>query len=770
MKSKSKRSIAFIILVLLIALSQFFVNVSFANTNSDLIAGKFKYGPALGTIDRTGTYYYRDSYFNKSGKVLNSHLRTMSLNLALATFQSAHLNGDYANGSQNIQKLLNEIDFEDIEINDDFKVKQTEDTVGVIIGRKKINGKNLMVVSVRGVGYGAEWINNFTIGKEGYAKGFEKSANKVTACIRNYQEKYQINNTKIWIMGYSRSSAIVDVVGAKVNENLELYHTTADDVYIYAFGTPNAVTLDSVKYENIHNTISREDFFTYIPGRAWGLTRSGVDDTIIPSKGSSEYNALYPEFKRQFKLMDTERNYVEDDFAEKYLSLELGEENPIVIKDVENTRTQSQFVKEFFEFLQDEEKFLNKGKLTREDYATNLEPYIKDLLSVVMGKTTDEQNEIINYFSVIGTDIVSTLKDEVSRGDYENVLSLLTFIGGEIEQLEETGVLEKVASIVINSIERTERPDALGENEIETIKNSISPLLKFLQPVVREDFLAGNGGSEGSESYMARRIASVVNNVSLLIQPHLPEVTLAWMRAMDTYYTTDEIKPGKTTPIDTKNENFAGATLGKIKESVLNSLLTKEEKELVKLGNNAYIYLVANELGGNLVSDEDKELINNAMGPDMKLGFYMNIDLLKKIGNRNPVKITRIGEKIKITIQIPDTLLGKEYYKIILVHDGKAEIINAEINGNLLTFETDKFSTYALIYKEKSEKNGAYDDTIYEENVSKDTARNASNPMTGDNIVKIVSIFAIVALGAFITLILNEKCKKKKNPKIKTEK
>lgn len=649
---------------------------------------------------------------------------------------------------------MNEINFEDIEINDDFKIKPTGDTVGVIIGRKNINGKNLMVVSVRGVGYGAEWINNFTIGKEGHANGFENSANKVTDCIKNYQEKYQINDTKIWIMGYSRSSAIVDVVGTKVNENLELYHTTADDLYIYTFGTPNAVTLGSVKYENIHNTINNEDFFTYIPGSSWGLGRSGVDDTIIPSKGSNEYNVLYPEFRKQLRLMDTERDYVEDNFKEKYLSLNLGEETPVVIKDVENTRTQSQFVKEFFEFLQNEEKFLNKGKLTREDYATNLEPYIINLLPVIMDKTTDEQNEIINYFSIIGADIVSTLKDEISRGEYENILSLLTFIGGEIEQLEETGVLEKVASIVINSIEKTEKPNALTENEIETIKNSISPLLKFLQPVVREDFLEGNEGSEGTESYMARRIASVVNNISLLIQPHLPEVTLAWMRAMDTYYTTDEIKPGKIIPVETKNENFAGATLGEIEENILNSLLTEEEKELVELGDNAYIYLFANELDEKTISDKDKELINNMMNTNMKLGFYMNIDLLKKIRNRDLVKITWIGEKIRVTIQIPDSLLGKEDYKIILVHGDKADIINTELEGNLLTFETDRFSTYALVYKDNSEGKSSSE--------AEDMAENTSNPMTGDNIILMVFIFAITALGLFI-IIFNKKFKNRKN-------
>lgn len=86
MKSKEKRSVVSIILVFLMVLSQFFVNVSFVAANNDLISGEFKYGPTLGDVDRTGVYYYSDSYFDESGKVLNSHLRTMSLNLALATF------------------------------------------------------------------------------------------------------------------------------------------------------------------------------------------------------------------------------------------------------------------------------------------------------------------------------------------------------------------------------------------------------------------------------------------------------------------------------------------------------------------------------------------------------------------------------------------------------------------------------------------------------------------------------------------------------------
>ena len=50
---------------------------------------------------------------------------------------------------------------------------------------------------------------------------------------------------------------------------------------------------------------------------------------------------------------------------------------------------------------------------------------------------------------------------------------------------------------------------------------------------------------------------------------------------------------------------------------------------------------------------------------------------------------------------IPQELLGKDEYYVIRIHNGVEEIIATAPKGSTqITFETDKFSTYILAYKE----------------------------------------------------------------------
>ena len=754
-----KKNVTYIaVIIIVIIIFSLFSTISLAKIEDDVIVGKFKYGPTLfGKVDRNGIYYYSDNYFNESGKTLNSHLRTMSLNLALATFESGEINGDYSKSSQNASNLLNELNFKDIEINDDFKIKQTEETVGIIIGRKTINNKNLMLVSVRGAGYGAEWANNFTIGKEGYAKGFEQSAEKVLNFIKYYQNKYNINDTKIWIMGYSRSSAIINIVGTKINQNLNEYHTTADDIYVYAFATPNCVPLETTKYANIHNTINKEDFVTYIPEETWGLTRGGLDDTIIPDKGSNEYKNLYSEFKKQFEKIDSEREYNEDEFKEKYMTLVIGDEIDFIISEIENSRTQVEFIDEFLKFLGNEELFISKNKLTREEYAEKLEPYAKDLLALLMGKTKEEQEEIIDFFTSVGMDIVTTIKEEVDEGNYINVFYILGVVLTPPESLQDES-LEGMTALINNSVEKIEKPDALSKEDINIIKNSIGPFVKFMQPVIYQDFMGEYGEEdEDDEFYPLRLIASIIDNINLLIQPHLPEVTLAWMRAMDTYYTTN----GTISQKENAENNFAEATLENIEQSELENLLSEEEKELVELGYDANFYLTVDKLNENEITNEEKVLINNAINSETELGFYLDINLVKVIGKNDSVNISDLDNKIKITITIPEELKGMAGYKIIRIHNNKVDILDTEIDGDKLIFETDKFSTYALAYTKASvdENQNENEDKKDEKNtnINKENKTEIKSPKTGDNIIKYVVLMFLSVIGIVGCAILIKK-------------
>ena len=89
-------------------------------------------------------------------------------------------------------------------------------------------------------------------------------------------------------------------------------------------------------------------------------------------------------------------------------------------------------------------------------------------------------------------------------------------------------------------------------------------------------------------------------------------------------------------------------------------------------------------------------------------------------------------------IAIPDELLNtnKDYnrvYYIIRYHDNKAEIIKTTLNGNILSFASDKFSTYALAYEDKKQ--------VTEE-----------NPKTADDVVIDIIVGGISVLGLCLSM------------------
>lgn len=99
-------------------------------------------------------------------------------------------------------------------------------------------------------------------------------------------------------------------------------------------------------------------------------------------------------------------------------------------------------------------------------------------------------------------------------------------------------------------------------------------------------------------------------------------------------------------------------------------------------------------------------LIKGAVKADQKLAGYYEIELFKTYGEMKLEQLEEVSDKVLVTVDIPSGLekVAEGYtrtYYIIRVHDGKTDVLNAKDNGNgTVSFETDKFSTYALTYKD----------------------------------------------------------------------
>ncbi len=141
--------------------------------------------------------------------------------------------------------------------------------------------------------------------------------------------------------------------------------------------------------------------------------------------------------------------------------------------------------------------------------------------------------------------------------------------------------------------------------------------------------------------------------------------------------------------------------------------LTDTEKEAIANGDNLNIILEVSDITEE-ITDSDMEKITTALGK-YKLGMCMDISLWKQIGSGTKEYITNTTGNISIKITLPEELRADNgvtrIYKILRLHDGEVTVIDTvyDSSKHTLTFETDKFSTYALVYYDTDNTTGNND-------------------------------------------------------------
>ena len=264
--------------------------------------GTFYYRPGTGEYlpgtDSVDYFVYSDDFFKYSGKEYNAHLATLSMSLAEASVSSTRepfTPEGYANKSRNAVAFLEDNGFSDIEVNNDYRIKPTKDSMGVGCAHKTIREGDkdytLLVIMPRNAGYEAEWGNNFVLGAEGDAAGFDASADKCLAFTKDYVASHGISgDIKVWTMGYSRGAAAANLMAKKLidapNEWLgDAVTLDSDDLYAYTFGTPMAADSGNnprdAKYAGIFNSYENTEIASAMAPSAMGFERYGTDFMIF---------------------------------------------------------------------------------------------------------------------------------------------------------------------------------------------------------------------------------------------------------------------------------------------------------------------------------------------------------------------------------------------------------------------------------------------------------------------------------------------------------
>ncbi|MDD6157314.1 MAG: glycosyl hydrolase 53 family protein [Lachnospiraceae bacterium] len=166
------------------------------------------------------------------------------------------------------------------------------------------------------------------------------------------------------------------------------------------------------------------------------------------------------------------------------------------------------------------------------------------------------------------------------------------------------------------------------------------------------------------------------------------------------------------------DDTSAGGTLNAT-ETLVNELkekgaFTEEEVNQIAAGGSVTVYMAVNDIS-ETVSVEDKDRVSEKLRAENfnVIGCYLDLQLIKQIGSDPAKNITELDEPIRITIVIPEDLINTvpnttRTYAIVRVHvdevtgETSTELIPGSFDPstNEFTFETDRFSTYAIVYKD----------------------------------------------------------------------
>ena len=263
----------------------------------------------------TSSYSYSDAFFEDTSYNYRQDLATMSLCLAMAAY--GQYGGDYiktapgagdpkriaeidANQRKdyNVRELLKSIGFKDKNIDTSLGYPNQPEThtIGAAIALKALSSHSndmLLVVVLRGGGYEKEWGGNFFLDhpKEEHG-GFRYAREAVLFAIDNYLDSHanEIKGKKLrmWITGYSRGSAVANLLGAHYVRLAELsiegvftrwdFQLLKENIFTYCFETPAVTTAaDTVAalYKNIFCIVNPNDFVPKFAPGLWDYHRYG---------------------------------------------------------------------------------------------------------------------------------------------------------------------------------------------------------------------------------------------------------------------------------------------------------------------------------------------------------------------------------------------------------------------------------------------------------------------------------------------------------------
>lgn len=188
-----------------------------------------------------------------------------------------------------------------------------------------------------------------------------------------------------------------------------------------------------------------------------------------------------------------------------------------------------------------------------------------------------------------------------------------------------------------------------------------------------------------------------------------------------------------------------------VKNALNAKLSTTQDKilEYISKGNNSFEgkvnikdvkYVDLPVAFNNDITSSEKNLVMSKAGSKNIIAKYLDIELLLKDKNNDILgNVTELSNKISITVDVPeDVKKAGRKFSIIRIHNGVADVLaDTDDSDDTITFETDKFSTYAIAYE---------NDEVNSNSGISSSNNSVSNPNTSNNVFQYI-IMLLASLG-----------------------
>ena len=337
-------------------------------------------------------------------------------------------------------------------------------------------------------------------------------------------------------------------------------------------------------------------------------------------------------------------------------------------------------------------------------------------INITAGEFVSEQSESILAYGFKKVNGQYIIEDWATANEHVKVFGgtftsdVTEYISDEYKAYEQTDGTFKVAPKATNvTLDRESASLEVGKNL--TLKATLNPTetldtVTYTTSDAKVATVDANGKVTGVAVGNAT-ITATANGKTATCEVTVYKVE-ADVPTIDTSKPVEEVTVGvnteaKETVTKETETIIADITAGKDVTKVVSEETAAAIKKAVEEGKTIETKVAAGTVKEEAVDKEDVAKVEEKVGTTGQIAQYLDLRVEVMIAGEEAGTINELSKPIKFIVAIPEELQadGREFY-VVRVHDGVAEKLETTLNEDgTISFETDKFSTYALVYVDK---------------------------------------------------------------------